>query len=245
MRIVRNERRINVLRSVGQYASLAGLVILIGGLIISFVRPLWTGPLVASMSLGFLLSIIGGFYADRYAGPLARHKTLAEVLKGLDYRHTLIQYLLPAEHVLLEPGGCTCFVVKPQGGTVTYDPDRERWEHRERGKFFRRLVGQESLGKPHVEGEEEIGRLQRYLNKKMDDDADVDVDVDVPIRAVIVFINEDVEVRADEAPLPTFYRKKVKDWLRGPGALDPLPDHVQQRLAVALGVAESGDRTDD
>lgn len=239
MRIVRNERRISLLRSVGQYASLAGLVILVGGLIISFVRPLWTGPLLASMSLGFLLSIIGGFYADRYAGPLARHKTLAEVLKGLDYRHTLIQYLLPAEHVLLEPGGCTCFVVKPQGGTVTYDPDRERWEHEERGKFFRRLVGQESLGRPHLEGEQEIDRLHRYLSERMEDEADV------PIRAVIVFINEDVEVRAAQAPSPTFYRKKVKDWLRGPGALDPLPDHVRQHLAAALGVTESGVRRDD
>ncbi len=239
MQIVRNDRRINLLRSVGQYASLAGLVVLMGGLIISFVRPLWTGPLVASMSLGFLLSIIGGFYADRYAGPLARHKTLAEVLKGLDYRHALIQYLLPADHVLLEPGGCTCFVVKPQGGTVTYDAEKDRWEHQQRGKFFRQLVGQEALGRPHVEGEEEIERLRRHLRQEMGEEPQV------PIRAVIVFVNEEVEVRADQAPLPTFYRKKVKDWLRGPGALEPLPDDVRESLAVALGVAENGAQQND
>ncbi len=232
MQIVRNERRINVLRSVGQYASLAGLVILLGGLVVSFVRPLWTGIVIISMTSGFMLSVIGGFFADRYAGPLARHKTLAEVLKGLDYRHTLIQYLLPADHVLVEPGGCTCFVVKPQGGTVTYDPEKDRWHHDQRGKFLRQLVGQETLGRPEAEGQQQIEKLTDYLRKQMEDGPQV------PVRGVIVFVNEDVAVQAADPPMPTFYRKKVKDWLRGPGALAPLPQDVQQQLAVALGVAE-------
>ncbi len=230
MQIIRNDRRIKVLSSVGQYASLAGLLILSGGLVISFVRPMWTGLLAGSMAVGFALSIVGGFFADRYAGPFARHEALAEVLKGLDYRHTLIQYLLPADHVLLEPGGCTCFVVKAQGGIVTYDAEKGRWEHEQRGKFFRQLVGQESLGSPHEEGQREIDRLQGYLDEQMEDGQQV------PVRSVVVFVNEDVEVNAKRSPLPAFYRKKVKDWLRGPGALEPLPDDVQDRLAAALRV---------
>ena len=233
MEIVRNERRINLLRSVGQYASLAGLAILLGGLVVSFVRPMWTAIVIISMTLGFILSVVGGFFADRYAGPLARHQTLAEVLKGLDYRHTLIQYLLPADHVLLEPGGCTCFVVKPQGGTVTYDPEKDRWRHDQRGKFLRQLVGQETLGRPELEGRQQVEKLTDYLREQMDDSSQV------PVRGVIVFVNEDVEVQAAEAPLPTFYRKKVKDWLRGPGSLPPLPQDVRQGLAVALGVGDA------
>ena len=235
MRIVRNKRRIEVLTSIGQYGSLGGLIVLLGGLVISFVRPTWMLPVVISMAVGFTLSVIGGFFADRYAGPLAHHTTLAEVLKGLDYRHTLLQYVLPADHVLLEPGGCTVLVVKTHGGEVVYeDGEKGHWRHRERGKIFRRLVGQPGVGRPDKEAREEVERLRDYLDERMED-AD-----DVPVRGAIVFVNEDVQVQADESPVPAFYRKKVKDWLRGPGDLPSLSDELQQRLAEALGVEEKG-----
>ena len=230
MRIIRDERHINVRRSVGQYATLGGLLILLIGLVMSFVRPTWSVPLLVSMVVGFSLSVVGGFFADRYAGSLAHYKTLGEVLKGLDYRHTLLQYVLPADHVLLEPGGCTCFVVKGQGGEVVYG--RGKWTHKQRGKFFRRLVGQEGLGQPHVDAQREVERLKRYLSEQMDD-AD-----QVPVRSAIIFVNEEVQLEAAESPVPAFYRKKVKDWLRGPGDLKPLPEDLLQRLNAALGVKD-------
>jgi hypothetical protein len=236
MQIIRNERRIDLLSSVGQYATLGGLVVLLSGLVISFVRPTWLVPVAVSMSLGFALSVVGGYFADRYAGPLAHYRALAEMLKGLDYRHTLIQYLLPADHVLLEPGGITCFVVKAQGGEVGYEDGKEgRWRHRQRGKFFRQLVGQGQVGKPHREAEQEVARLERYLSEQMDD-ADK-----VPVRGAIVFVNEDVQVEADRSPVPTFYRKKVKDWLRGPGDLEPLDANLRKDLVAALGVVEESE----
>lgn len=239
MRIVRDERRINVLSSVGQYATLGGLMILLVGLIISFVRPMWMLPVVISTALGFILSVVGGFFADRYAGSLAHYKTLAEVLKGLDYRHTLLQYVLPADHVLLEPGGCTVFVVKSQGGEVIYeDGSSGTWKHRQRGKIFRRLVGQAGLGRPHREAQEEVRRVQDYLKTELED-ADK-----VPVRGVIVFVNKDVQLEADQSPVPAFYRKKVKDWLRGPGDLPPLPDALQERLTEALGVGGEDDEAE-
>ncbi len=230
MQIIRNDRRINVLSAVGQYASLGGLAVLLTGLVISFVRPTWMVPLVISMTLGFVLSVIGGFFGDRYAGALAHHEALAEMLKGLNYRHTLIQYLLPADQVLLEPGGCTCFVVKTQGGKVTYEADNGRWKHEQRGKFLRRLVGQEGVGRPDEDARQERDRLRRYLEEHMEDVQRI------PVRGVVVFVNEDVQVEAEQSPVPTFYRKKVKDWLRGAGALDPLPHDIQRELAATLGV---------
>jgi hypothetical protein len=237
MRIVRDERRIEVLSSIGQYATLGGLLILLVGLVISFVRPTWMLPVVISTALGFLLSVVGGFLADRYAGSLAHHKTLAEVLKVLDYRHFLLQYVLPADHVLLEPGGCTVFVVKSQGGQVSYEGEkRGKWKHQQRGKFFRRLVGQAGLGRPDEEAQAEMDRLRDYLETEMEA-AD-----QVPVRGAIVFVNEDVQLEADQSPVPAFYRKKVKDWLRGPGDLPPLPDMLQEQLAKVLGVDEEGDR---
>jgi len=232
MRVIRNERRIEILSSVGQYGTLGGLMVLLAGLVISFARPTWVLPVAVSMGLGFTLSVVGGFFADRYAGSLAHHKTLAEVLKGLDYRHALLQYVLPVDHVLLEPGGCTVFVVKSQGGEVVYDADRGKWKHHERGRFFRRLVGQAGVGQPDREAEKEAEALQTYLKEEMEDAERV------PVRPVIVFVNEDVQLEAEDSPVPAFYRKKVKDWLRGPGDLRALPEDLQERLAEVLGVDE-------
>ena len=227
MRIVRNERRIRVLSFIGQYATLAGLLALLIGLIISFTKPEWLVPMLVSVTLGFGLSVMGGFFADRYAGPLAHHDALARTLKGLDDRYALLQYRLPAPHVLLEPGGCTVFVVKAQGGEVTYEDGR--WKHRQRGKFFRQFAGQEAVGAPHAEAEHQVRKLERYLARHLPD-------IEVPIRAAIVFVNPDGTLDAAASPVPAFYGKKVKAWLRGPGKRKPLPAAVRRQLTEALGV---------
>jgi hypothetical protein len=93
-------------------------------------------------------------------------------------------------------------------------------------------VGQEGVGKPDVEAQHEVERLRRYLEEQMGD-AD-----QVPVRGVVVFVNEAVRLEADESPVPALYRKKVKDWLRGPGDLKPLPEDLRERLSAALGVEE-------
>ncbi len=227
MRIIRNERRIRVSSYIGQYATLTGLLALVAGLIISFARPEWFTLMLASMTLGIGLSIVGGFFADRYAGPLAHHDALAKALKGLDDQYTLLQYTLPASHVLLEPSGCTAFVVKAQGGQVTCQEDG-RWKHRQRAKFFRQFAGQEGLGAPHVEAEHQARKLERWLAKQLPD-------VEVPVRGAIVFVNPDVTLDVAAPPVPAFYGKKVKAWLRGPGKLKPLPSVERQRLAETLG----------
>ena len=211
MRIIRNERRIRVFSFIGQYATLAGLLALLAGLILSWIRPEWLVPMLLSVVLGVILSVVGGFFADRYVSPLAHHGALAGALKGLDDQYALLQYVLPASHVLLEPGGCTVFVVKAQGGQVTCQKEG-RWKHRQRGKFFRQFAGQEGLGGP---------------------------DVEVPVRAAIVFVNTEVTLDAAASPVPVFYGKKVKAWLRGPGKLKPLPADARRRLAEALGVDQS------
>jgi len=227
MRIIRNERRINLLGSIGKYATLAGLLTLLASLVISFTRPEWTVPMLVSLTLGFGLSVVGGSFADRYANPLAHHATLANALKGLDDQYTLLQYVLPASHVLLDPGGCTVFVVKAQGGEVTCQ-ESGRWRHHQRGKFFRQFAGQEAVGAPDYEAERQAHKLERYLAKQLPD-------VEVDVRAAIVFVNPDVTLDATDSPVPAFYGKKVKAWLRGPGKRKPLPADVHRQIVEALG----------
>ncbi len=236
MRIIRNERRIRVARAIGQYATLGGLLTLLTGLVISFARPDWVMLMVASLPLGYALSVVGGFFTDRYVGPLAHHDALVAALKGLDHTHLFLQYVLPAAHVLVEPGGCTVFVVKTQGGQVTYQEENGRWKHEQRSKFFRQFAGQEALGDPDLEAERQVRKLERWLNQRLPD-------VEVPVRGAIVFVNPDVALEADASPVPAFYGKKVKAWLRGPGKLKPLPDPTYHRLTGVLGSGEAGNNS--
>ncbi|MBU0702687.1 MAG: hypothetical protein KKC18_02340 [Chloroflexi bacterium] len=227
MRIIRNERRIRVLGSIGQYGALAGLLALLAGLILSFVKPDWFAPMLASVTLGLCLSVIGGFFADRYAGPLAHHEALAQALKGLGNDYALLQHLLPVPHVLVEPGGCTVFVVKAQGGQVAYEDGK--WKHQQRAKFFRQFAGQEAVGAPDSEAERQARKMEQWLTKQLPE-------VEIPTRAVILFVNPDLTLEVSDPPVPTFHGKKVKAWLRGPGRLKPLPSATQRQLAEALEV---------
>jgi hypothetical protein len=227
MRIIRNERHIRTRSFIGRYATLAGLLVLLASLVISFVKPEWILLMLACVTLGIILSMVGGYFADRYAGPLAHHDGLVGVLKGMDDHHALVQYVLPASHVLVEPGGCTAFVVKAQEGQVTCQ-DEGRWKHRQRGKLFRQFAGQEALGAPDIEAGTQARKLKRWLDRHLPD-------VEVPVRAAIVFVNPEVTLDADCSPVPAFYGKKVKAWLRGPGKLKPLPRDLRRQLAEAIG----------
>ena len=232
MRIIRNERRIRVSSAIGQYAALGGILTLGAGLVISFTKPDWIVLLMACLALGFTLSIIGGLFSDRFVGPLAHHDALADALKGLDNRYTLLQYTLPATHVLLEPGGCMVFVIKAQGGQVAYQ-ENGRWKHQQRGKFFRQFAGQESVGAPDFEAERKVRKMERWLARNLPD-------IKVPTRAVIVFVNPNLTLDAANSPVLTLHSKKLKAWLRGAGKLKPLPADVYRQLVEACGVNADG-----
>lgn len=228
MRIIHNERRIRTLRFIGRYATLTGLMTLLAGLIISFLQPTWLTPLMLCLMLGVTLSVVGGFFGDRYGGPLAHHEALAAALKGLDDSHALVHYILPAPHVLVTSGGCTVFVVKSQSGDVSYK--NGRWKHRQRGKFFRQFAGQEGVGDPVHEAQRQVHKMERWLARHLPE-------AEVPVQAAILFVNPDVTLDADDSPVPAFYGKKVKAWLRGPGKLKPLPEEIQRQLEEAIDAA--------
>ncbi|HDD24352.1 MAG TPA: NERD domain-containing protein [Chloroflexi bacterium] len=233
MRVLDNESHIRVSRAIGQYATPIGLIALAVGLFISFSHPDWLVLMMICLLVGFTASVVGGFFLDRYVGPLAHHTTLAAALKGLTNQYILLQYQkLPASHILLEPGGITIFVLKAQGGEISYQ-ENGRWKHRQRGKFFRQFAGQETVGSPHAEAEYRVKKMRQWLTKQVGENDEQSI-MDVPVRGVIVFTNPDVILNAEGAPVPALPARKLKAWLRGPGKLNPLPRPVYERLLHLL-----------
>ncbi len=230
MRIVANEPYIRRRAVVGRYASIVGLLVLLVSFILSI---FWTSqatiiPLAmwVALVLGVGLSIIGGYYAERFEGPRAHYRAVREALKGLDDRYTLFQHVLPSPHVLLGPDGLTVLVVRSIPGEVRYEDGRWKW--RQRWKFLRALAGQEGLGVPEADVAYELRRMSRYLEKVLPG-------VSVPMRGVVLFTHPDVRLDAEEAPVPALRARKFKDWLRGPGAGKPMPGALRRQLIEALG----------
>ncbi len=235
MRIVANEKYIARRVAFGKYASFGGIGVLFVALIFSFTRPgsilAMEVALLGAMMIGILLSFIGGYYVERFAGVAPHHLKVREALKGLDRQYVLFQYTLPSPHVLLGPDGLTVVVAKSQGGTIAYADGK--WSHQQKGRFFRQLVGQEGLGRPEQEVAYQVDRLRGYLEKTLPG-------VDVPVRGLVLFVHPDVQLAANDPPVPVFYGKKVRAWLRGPGKVLPaaLRQQLEQKLIGSSAVAE-------
>jgi hypothetical protein len=54
MRIIRNERHIRTRSFIGRYATLAGLLVLLASLVISFAKPEWVLLMLACVTLGII-----------------------------------------------------------------------------------------------------------------------------------------------------------------------------------------------
>ncbi len=228
--IVKNtyiERRIQL----AQWLPLVALGLLAGSMLVSWKQPDQWSLTLALVGLGFIFSVAGSYYVDRFGGRLPHFAKVPEALKGLDDSYTLLIYRLPVPFVLVEPGGLTAIQVKGQGSEVSYRDGH--WRHSQSWRFFRQLGGQESLGEPDRQAHELEKRLVKYLRKRLPDT------VEAPVRSVVLFIDPEVHLEAEDAPVPALRAAKLKGWLRSKEGRRPaLPVETRRQLAEALGIAE-------
>lgn len=227
MRLYSDLRSIQRRSRLGLWASLAGLALTLIALIMTWVVPQYMQITLIIIWVGFLLSVIGTRYGEVYAGKTAPYARLTEAFKGLDDRYALFLHDLPVPYVLLEPRGMLVITAKPMAGKVIYK--NGRWQHQDRGKFFKRLSGQEGLGRPDVENAMDVERLKIWLKKQLPEG------IDVPVRGVIVFTHPNIELDVDESPVPALRASKVKEWLRAQRGSN-MSAEVRQTLEDALGL---------
>ena len=228
MRIITNESHIKTRTQIGERAPFVGLIMLAAATLFIFWKPELFWATMILVWVGFAVSLTGSYLGDRYVGPLAHYKKVPEALKGLDNRYVLLMYKTPLPFVLLDPGGVTVITVKSQGGVIRYQDGK--WHHREKMGFLRRMAGQENVGRAHRMAQSAVVEMQQFLNKKLPED------IDVPVRPVLLFINSNVELDAEDSPVPALRLAQLKRWLRKDGRWSKLPDETVQCLAEALGV---------
>ena len=228
MKIIKNEKLIQRNGKIGNFTSLAALVVLGLGMYISFTRTELFMYSLGALLIGFTLTQIGMYMGNRYGRSPRPDEKLDAGFKGLPNEYAIYHYTTPVSHLLLGPGGI--WVIKPyhQRGQVTFK--KNRWQMKGGGflQSYMRLFGQESVGRPDIETDNEINSLKKYLAKQMDES-------DIPaIKALIVFTNDEVEIDAAEAPIPTLKVKQLKDFMRQKAKGKTVSTEILNKVKTAL-----------
>ncbi len=208
MKIIKNEKLIERNGKIGNWTSLAALAVLGVGMYISIVRTdLFVYALVALL-IGFTLTQIGMYMGNRYGRKPRPDEKLDAGLKGLPGEFTMYHYTTPASHLLVGPAGVWLLMPYHQRGKVAFK--KNRWQMSGGGflQSYMRIFGQESLGRPDIEIDNEIRGLQKYLAKHMDE-------TNIPeIQPLMVFTADDVEIEDEGATVPALKLKQLKDFIR-------------------------------
>ena len=212
MRTHTNEPLVKRNAMIGKYATIGGLVILVGGVVVSvsFNNQAQTDTLFqtipfVTLIVGFILSNVGTYFMSRFVREPRADQAFEGALKGMDDRYHLYNfYNVGAAHLLVTPAGLFAIVPKFQKGKVTWDG--KAWKH-PGGNFFLSLFGQENLGNPNAEAASDADRIAKFLAKKVGGDIP-------PVQALIVFYNPNTTIEADNPPIPTVHVKQLKDHLR-------------------------------
>lgn len=231
MQIVTNESLIKRNARIGQVTSIAGLGVLVAGMIISFTRPeLFVWSLVALLA-GFTLSQIGIYFGNRWGRRPRPDEVLDASLKGLDDHYALYHYSTPTSHLLVGPAGVWVLLPKSQRGRFVYE--KGRWRQKGGGllQAYLRIFAQEGLGRPDLEAPAEIQAVNKWLNEQLPEE-------EIPVEALIVFTNENAEIEEnEEADQEVVQAKKLKDFIRKEAKSKPISVPMAKTIRDAIETA--------
>jgi hypothetical protein len=206
MIIIRNERLIKINTQIGRYAGIIAILILAGGMYISFKYQEQIIYSLVALLVGIILSQVGILYANRFGREPRLDQQIDNSLKGLDDNFTLYHYRTPVSHLLVGPAGVWIIFPYHQKGTISYDEKKGRWK-RKGGNFYLNLFGQENIGNPTREIQSEVKRLEKDLSKIPE--------FEIPeIKSALIFTHPEVVIEADNAPSPTLHSGQFKKLIR-------------------------------
>ncbi len=228
MKIIKNEKLIKRNATIGNWTSIATLVILGGGMYISFKRTELFAYSLIALLVGFTLTQIGMYMGNKFGRSPRPDEKLDAGLKGLQNDFVMYHYTTPASHLLVGPGGVWVVMPYHQRGQVMFKKNRWRMSGGGFLQSYMRIFGQEGLGRPDIEIDSEITSLKKYLSKKMDESQ-------IPeINALMVFTNDDVEIDGEDSPVPAMKLKQVKEFMRQKAKEKKFPAETLNELKTAF-----------
>jgi hypothetical protein len=227
MEIISNDNLIKRNARIGQITSVLGLLVLAGGMFISFTRQDLFYLSMIALVVGFALSQVGIYFGNRWGRRPRPDEQVNTALKGLDGRYNLYHYRTPTSHLLVGPAGVWVLLPRTVRGTITYDEQKQRWRQRG-GNVYLKIFAQEGLGRPDLEASAEVETTVNYLQKLLPDLTLPDV------QAILLFTSEKAEVEADNAPIPTLHIRKLKEFIRKTAKSKTVPPEMVKQIQQAL-----------
>jgi hypothetical protein len=228
MKIIKNEKLIVRNKKFGQWTSLGALGVLGLGMYISWQKPELIAYAFASLLVGFTLTQVGMYLGNRFGRSPRPDEKLDAGLKGLTGEFSLYHYMTPASHLLIGPAGIWVLMPYHQRGAVTFRKNRWRMGGGGVLQGYMRIFGQESIGRPELEAENEIQAVNKMLTKELGDAA-------IPeVRAALVFTSEAVEIDSQDADMPALKIKQLKDFMRQKAKERPLSALILQRIKSVI-----------
>lgn len=235
MKIVKNEKLIQRNGRIGQWTSLGALAVLGAGMYISFTRPDWFIYSLICLAVGFIMTQVGMYLGTRYGRSPRPDEKIDSGLKGLHSEFTVYHYSSPVPHLLVGPAGVWVVLPYHQRGKIYFS--NRRWRMSGGGflQAYMRIFGQEGIGRPDLEAENEIAALKKFFARHMEESA-------IPeIKAVLVFTSDQVELEAGDSPIPAMKLKQLKEFLRQAAKSRVLS---RERIAEINGLLAQDDKVE-
>jgi len=211
MKIIKNEKLIERNGKIGQWTSLAALGVLGLGMYISFAKPELFIYSVICLLVGFIMTQVGMYMGSRWGRSPRPDEQLDSGLKGLHSEFNMYHYSSPVSHLLVGPSGVWVILPYHQRGSISFE--KNRWKMKGGGflQAYMRIFGQENLGRPDLDAENEARTLHKFFAKQMDESK-------IPeIKPVLVFTTDEVELDAGDSPIAAMKLKQLKEFMRQGG----------------------------
>ncbi|MGI6368233.1 MAG: hypothetical protein ACOX2L_07760 [Anaerolineae bacterium] len=208
-------------RKLARWCNYIGLGALFGGLFLASRSPAISSGLLL---VGVFAASMGAFMANRYVREPRPDQLLSRALDGLDKRYTLLSYYLPTEHVLFSHDGFTAIIARSQQGTIRCA--QGRWTHKQRGRWFKQLMGEPSLANPMQDLARERQDLQRWATSQQLGD--------VPINGLVVFTGKDVVLELKDPSVPAVTLSHLADYVREGSTAAPLTTSQRREIENKL-----------
>lgn len=229
MKVITNDNLIKRNRLLGQIATISGLLVLVGGMFVSFRYPTFAGLAWVALLVGFALSQIGLYFGNRWGRRPRPDELIDQGLKGLNDQYSIYHYTTPAAHLLVGPSGLWVIMPYYQVGKIVYE--KGRWKQKGGGFMQRylRAFAQEGIGRPDLEAPAEAEAITRFLKKRLSDE-------NIPeAHTALVFTNEKAELEVDGAPILTLPLKKLKEAIRKSAKENSLSPLLTTEINELLG----------
>jgi hypothetical protein len=225
MKVLIDRERLRRRATASHVASLGGLAIILGAVVLSMSRPDWATLTAVLIFVGFTISTVGIYFANRWVKKPRPEDTLSLALKGLADPCRIYHYLLPADHVLLTPSGVVVVETVNLEGRFVYR--NGRWKQRmTMGRALRFFV-EETFGDPTARARADARRISQLLDERLPGEGPA-----VPVNAVVLFVHPNSEVVADSPPVPVCQPAQLRK--RIPSHLPKLPQARFEQVRAAL-----------